>query len=250
MRALGGSLLVVALFHASAEAAGRLDQLFASWQEAQRGVRSLVVQFSLETFDQAFNERSKAVGTFRLIRTPTGKLFASYKITQPRGKGQKQERHWGLLHNGSVYFLNLDRQEALHLAATGDDLLPFLEQWCNPFVGLLDRKHAHEKWFLEVVKQDAHYTYLALKPKQLKRSGWFSGIAFQEGRAVLMNQTSETVPKDMPRQLWYTDGVNECTFEITQWRLNGTDAPKLEEFAKPEDRLGWKVIGRKEDNPK
>ena len=57
-----------------------------------------------------------------------------------------------------------------------------------------------------------------------------------------MNKASESLPKDMPRQLWYTDGIREYTFEIKAWRLNGTDPPKLEEFAKPEDRPGWEVV--------
>jgi hypothetical protein len=41
--------------------------------------------------------------------------------------------------------------------------------------------------------------------------------------------------------LWYTDGIREYIFEITSWRLNGADAPKRDEFAKPEDRPGWEV---------
>jgi hypothetical protein len=57
-----------------------------------------------------------------------------------------------------------------------------------------------------------------------------------------MNNASEWVPKDMPRQLWYTDShLWQYTFEIKRWRMNSADAPKREEFVKPEDRPGWEV---------
>ena len=93
-----------------------------------------------------------------------------------------------------------------------------------------------------MVKQDDWYTYLVVKPKNVRRFGWLPD-RFQDGRVVLMNKASDTVPQDMPRQLWYTDGINDYTFEIKSWRLNPVDSLKLEEFAKPEDRPGWKVLG-------
>ncbi len=105
---------------------------------------------------------------------------------------------------------------------------------------LLDRKRAEEKCHIEVVKQDEWYTYLAVKQKQVKRSVWFPD-PFHEGQAVLMNKASEKVPKDMPRQLWYTNGTQKCIFEIKLWQLNPAEAPKLEEFREPEDRPGWEV---------
>ena len=98
-----------------------------------------------------------------------------------------------------------------------------------------------EQCKIEVVKQDGWYTYLAVKPKKVRRSGWFPDT-FHDGRVVLMNKASDTVPQDMPRQLWYTDGINDYSFAIKSWRFNLVDSPKLEEFAKPEDRPGWKVL--------
>jgi len=239
MRAFLGSLLVVGLA-ASADRADRRDQLYASWQEAQRGVKSLVVEFTRETRDPIFKERQKAEGAFRLIRTPKGEVFASYEIVEPEAKGDKQERWSGLLHNGTVYLLDHDKKTAIRFEQTGGDLWRFLEKYFNPFVLLLDQKRAGEKCQIEVVQQDEWYTYLAVKPKQVKPFGWFPDT-FHEGRAVLMNKASEAVPKDMPRRLWYTNGIREYTFEIKGWRLNAAEAPKLEKFARPEDRPGWKV---------
>jgi hypothetical protein len=78
-----------------------------------------------------------------------------------------------------------------------------------------------------------------MKPKQVRKSFW-SADPFK-GRAILLNKASDAVPKDMPRQLWYTDGVKDYTFEITSWQLNAAGAPKREEFTKPEEREGWRV---------
>ena len=56
-----------------------------------------------------------------------------------------------------------------------------------------------------------------------------------------MNTASDSVTQDMPKQLWYTDGICEYTFETKTWQVNAANAPKLEGFARPEDRPGWQV---------
>jgi hypothetical protein len=240
MRAFLGSLLVVGFLAACADGADRQDQLFASWQDAQRDVKSLVVEFTLETWDTSFQAGEKAEGTFRLIRTANGDVLASCEVREPQAKGEKRERWSGLLHKGTVYLLNDDKKTAIRFEPADGDVPRFLEKHFNPFVLLIEQKRAAEKCELEVVKQDERHTYLGVKPKQVKRSGWFPDT-FHEGRAVLMNEDSEEVPKDMPRQLWYTDGVREHTFQIKSWQMNRAEPPKVEEFAKPEDRPGWQV---------
>ncbi len=110
---------------------------------------------------------------------------------------------------------------------------------------LLDRKPAEEKYKLEVVKQDESYTYLAVTPKQVKRQGWLPDNFERRGSNADGNAASATVPKDMPRRLWCLSPFgDECTYDIKAWKLNAADAPKLEMFARPEDRPGWKVPGQ------
>jgi len=215
----------------------RQDQLFASWQEAQQTVKSLVVDFTLEVKHGSFDE--KAEGTFWLIRTPKGQILASYQLSAPEGSFFSHDLS-GLLNNGTVYLLNEKEKIALSLRPIQGDLMQFLEKYFNPFVLLLDRKQAKEKCYLQVVKQDDWYTYLHVTPKSVKRYGWFPDL-FHQGRVVLMNKSSEGVPKDMPRELRFTNGFYESIFDIKSWRLNAPDAPKVEVFAKPEDRSGWKV---------
>jgi hypothetical protein len=239
MQFVSGTLLVaLAAIHAESDA--RQEQLFASWQEAQRTIKSLVVQFTLETRDIVSKRgQPKAEGVFRLIRTPDGKLFASYQLTQPEGSDWPG-RWTGLLNDGSVYLLVDDKKTAFGMKPNDDDLRQFLEKHFNPFVLLLDKKYAKDKCYLEVVKQDEWYTYLSVTPKNVKRYGW-NIDSFQGGRVVLINKSSERVPKDMPRELRYTDGFNEYVYDIKSWRFNAPKAPKLEEFARPEDRPAWKV---------
>ena len=239
MRLPLGCLVAVAAVTARVGGAERQDQLFESWEQAQRGVKSLVVNFTLERKDPAFGRREQSEGTLLLIRTSKGEVFASYEVVSK--KPMAEERLSCLLHKGSIYLLKHGSKTAIKIEAEDGDLPRFLERYFNPFVLLLDKKRAVEKCNLEVVKQDEWYTYLVVKPKQVRRYGWFPD-SFHEGQVVLMNKTGEDVPKDMPKQLWYTDGTEEYTFEIKLWKLNAVDAPKAEEFMHPRDRPDWKVI--------
>jgi hypothetical protein len=240
MRLMFGWLLVVCAA-GGALATEPLDDLFARWVAAEGKAESLVVKFDLETKDPIFDQRDKASGTFRLIRTKNGEVFASYEVVAEKPKGEGAEQFSGLLNGGKVYLLNHDKKTAMRFELADSELKPFLEKYFNPFVVLLDRKRAEAKCTLEVVKQDEWYTYLAVKPKPVKRYGWFPNN-FHDGRLVLMRKDAEAVPKGMPRQLWYTDGVREYLFDIKAWQLNPAAGPKLEEFAKPEDRPGWEVV--------
>jgi len=236
MQFICGTLIIcLAAVHAESEA--RQDQLFASWQGAQLNVKSLVVHFTLEQRYGSFID--KADGTFRLIRTPNGQIFASYQVF-PAKESLFLSSFSGLLNGGTIYVLNEEEKTAFSLRSIQGDLMQFLEKHFHPFVLLLDRKHAKEKCHLQVVKRDEWYTYLTVTPKKVERDEWFRE-PFQKGRVVLMNKSNEGVPKDMPRELRYIYGSHETIFDIKSWRLNAQDAPKVEEFTKPEDRAGWKV---------
>lgn len=230
------TLIALVSIHLRSE--DRQDQLFASWQEAQRSVKSLVIDFTLELKHGSFID-DKAEGTFRLLRTPNGQIFASYHVCPAEGNFLVGDFS-GLLNDGIVYKLNESGKTALNLKPIQGDLMQFLEKYFNPFVLLLERKHAKEKCDLQVVKQDEWYTYLNVTPKKVKRYGW-NPDTFHRGRVVLMSKSSESVPKNMPRELQYFDGSSEHIFAIKSWRLNAPEAPKVEEFAKPEDRPGWQV---------
>jgi hypothetical protein len=238
MSFVSGSLVALVSFTAFAEGVSRRDELFESWEKAQRGVRSLVVEFTLETRDPVYNTWDKTTGTLRLLRTRTGKILASYEVIAKKPKEEKPERSSGLLNGGSIYLLNHDNKHAMRFEPAGGDVRGFLETYFNPFVVLLDRKHALETFEVKVVKKDEWYTYLALKPR-VKPTTWSNG--FNEGRVALLNKASEGVPKDMPVQLWYADSFCQRIFKIKVWRMNA-DALKEEEFAKPEDRPGWLVV--------
>lgn len=240
MRFILGSVLVVCAAGGTSSAEP-LDKLFAGWAAAQGRAESLVVEFGLETKDPIFDDPEKATGTFRLLRTEKGEVVASYEVVAEKPRGENAERFNGLLNAGRVYLLDHDNKAAVRFEFADGELNPFLEKHFNPFVVLLDREHAEAKCQLEVVKQDECYTYLAVKPKQVRRYGWFPDT-FHDGGVVLMRKDSEAVPKGMPRQLWYTDGRREYRFDIKAWRLNAADGPKFQEFTKPEDRPGWEVV--------
>jgi hypothetical protein len=231
----GTLILGLAAIHIKSEA--RQDQLFTSWQKAQRTTKSLVVEFTQETREKVSKRvKEKFEGVFRLIRTPDAKVFASYKLTLPKRNDWPSQ--WSaLLNDGTVYLLFEDEKTASRMGPTDGDLREFLVKYFNPFVLLTDKKYAKDKCYLQVIKQDESYTYMKVTPKKL--TCYFD--SFHEGQVVLMNSSFEGLPKDMPRKLGYNDGFIDYVFEIKSWKFNLPDAPILEEFAKPEDRAGWKV---------
>src|SRR5437899_1743329 len=141
MRVFAASVLVVVFVAAWANAGDRLDELFASWEEAQRDVKTLVVEFSQKAKDPLVDKWETTECTFRLIRSPNGEVFASYEFGEPVERAVKRDRWSGLLNNRAVYLLNHDKKTAVRFEhQKADDLRRFLEEYFNPFVRLLDRK--------------------------------------------------------------------------------------------------------------
>jgi hypothetical protein len=214
----------------------RLDELFASWQRAQRDVRSLVVEFTEESRDHAFNQKHQSEGTLTLIRTPNGEIRASYEL---RPKDGTDRRFGGLLLGKTVIVLDHAKKKAYELPPQDEGTVLFLARWLNPFVLMLNNPRARKELELSIVGQDRWYTYLQVVPS----SPWKQQMGFTarwiEGRVVLMNEASRDVPKNMPRQLWYSDGTHERTFDIRSWRLNAANGPGAEALRHPRDWPGW-----------
>jgi hypothetical protein len=258
-RMFASSLFIAGWVAACAQRDHRKEELFASWQKAQNNLQSLVVEFTLETMDPLRGKGETRDGAFRLIRTPNGEVLASYEIVV---KGNAHEKWSGLFHKDSFYLLNQGKRTAVRYELAGVDVQTVLEKICNPLVLLLDRKRAEEKWDIEVTKESEWYTYLAVKPKVVavepKAVPWMErlgrvlkeGLVLEEGQVVVMHADWGSVSKDMPRRLWFRGGFNNCSFEIRTWRMNAADPPKLEEFTKPEDRPGWKVVGTQSHSEK
>jgi len=236
MRLFYVCLLAVSFTTQFAAAEERQDEIFDAWAAAQRNVKSLVVEFTLETIDSVFHERKQADGTLRLIRTDKGEILASY--------GLKGENTTGLFNDGAIYLLFHDTQTAFRLRPQDGDVRRFLQQHFNPFILVLNRKLADETCKIEIARQDQQYTYLKVISDQPERHGWLPGIDFALGWVLLENQTTDDVPQNMPRKLYHTDrrGRLESFYHIKAWRMNVTDAPRPEEFTRPEDRPDWKLV--------
>ena len=247
-----GSLFIAGWVAACAQRDHRKEELFASWQKAHNNVQSLVVEFTLEAMDPLRGKGETRDGALRLIRTPNGEVLTSYEVVV---KGNAHEKWSGLFHKDSFYVLNQAKRTAVRYELAGVDVQTVLEKICNPLVLLLDRKRAEEKWDIEVTKETEWYTYVtveskvvAVKPKAvpwIERLGRVleEGLVLEEGQVVVMHADSESVPKNMPRRLWFSDGTQHHTFQIKTWRMNAADPPKLEEFTKPEERPGREVVG-------
>lgn len=246
MRSAIASLFTVGILASSAVAADRLDELFASWEKAQTDVRSLVVEFSQETLDPITKTKLTADGSFRLIRSPAGKVSASFDLHCDGAKGPEQ-RVSVLLADGAIYLLNHDKKQASRNEFADGQLRPFVEKCFYPVVILLDRRRAEANWTMEVVKQDEWYSYVVMNRKHANPTSWFTFEPTPPARveiAILNKDTSKT-PRDMPRLIQYSDpAATRIALHVKSWRFNGSDPPKPEEFTKPEDRPGWIVVGR------
>lgn len=241
MRAVVLGFVVIGILTPRIIAADQLDDLFASWAKAQAGVRSLIVEYTVETNDAVFDRTEKVNCTIRLLRKEDGGICASCAWATEQKGATRHDLITYLFSNGSVYKLIHDKKQAVRFNTDGD-LPAFLERYFNPLLILLDRKRAQERYVLEIVKADEWYTYLSLRPKNPKTTGWFPDIL--QGGLVLSNKETAEVPKDMPRQMTVRyGGAAQIKLDIKSWRWNGPGAPKPEEFTIPENRPGWEVLG-------
>lgn len=243
MRLFTTSLLAVFAVASVAAGGDRRDELFASWAQAQGAVKSLVSEFTVKFKDRIGSSETAHRGVVRLMRTQNGEVYASYHLEGAKSVVNNKTKSFdAILNGGSVYVLNNDAKTAYKRAIPTAELPGFLESYFNPLVVLLDRTRAEAKYEISVVRQDEFYTYLRLKPKQTRQTGW-SQPDRDEVHLALLNKESSTVPADMPRQFLSVSRFGDVfTFDIIAWRLNGKDGPQLEEFAKPENRPGWRVV--------
>lgn len=233
-----GWMILFSLLTQELEAIERKNELFKAWQQAQHNVKSLVVRYTLESTHSVFEVTERYEIFLRLLRTEKGELFATLESADKTNNNQPS---W-LLNRGRLYFLNPERRSAIRLTKMREnDLWSHLVKSFNPFIILLDRKRAEELCQLQVVKQDKWYTYLDLIPKKADRASSLFALIHQ-ARIVLMKKDTKAVPKNMPRQITYISGHEKICIDIKQWKLNGSDVPKQQEFIKPQDRPNWKVV--------
>jgi hypothetical protein len=212
----------------------RLNQVLTAWEKDRQGIRSLAVDFKY-TRNGGSRWAEMYVGRFKLLKTAQGEIMASFALYRPLWISVEVNYVDALLYKGRIYLL--DHQEKTACVFTpSQDLTRFLENYFNPFAAFLDQQQLQEKYRLTIGKQDEWYTYLNVEPK---RSG--SVHTLQYGRVALMQKSTGRIAKGLPRQLWYTSGGTEHTFDIRQWRQNAVDGPKLEDFTPPEERPGWTV---------
>jgi hypothetical protein len=222
-------------------AADPVETLFRRWDQTQREARSFVVEFTLTRKSVVTEEQQQFHGTLQWMRSAEGEMCAVYEARLVTGPAEPARRCSELLRGRTAYLLDHERKRAIKFELTDPDMLHFLGKYWNPFVLLLDAKTALKDCRLSITKQDEWYTYLHLQPQPgVRDRGLPAG--FVQGRAVLTNKGIPQVPKDMPTQLWYSDGASEYTFEIRRWRLNASHAVQPRAFDKPEDRPGWVVI--------
>jgi hypothetical protein len=232
------TLFVAATF---ATAGDRLVELFGSWEKARAETRSLVVEYTMKEPEPVTGADDGVPTVFRLLRTPEGELYASVDQSAAARPGTGRRLSY-LLNGGTIYRLDHATKTGFVVRPAGDGLSEFLETWFSPVVVLLDRRRAEARYTITLVQQDEWYTHLLLRPKDRRKSGWFTPVQ-PDVQVALMTKASPAIPKDMPRRLRYLiPNGPTTTFDIIAWRLNAADGPTVADFAKPQDRPGWRVV--------
>jgi hypothetical protein len=223
----------------------RQEQLFGGWQKAQDEIRSLIVEFSYEA---PILESKPLKGVFKLRRAPNGAILARCEL------GAGPERRCALLVADRAYLMEPAEKTALRFNLPRHGILKVLSAYYNPFMVLLDKRYVQEHFRLQVTNQDEWYTYLSLAPRDAKERRRFLGIMsfdgivswshedFSSGTIAVLNKDSDSIPKDMPRALTWTDGLNSYRYDIHKWQRNGANAPPLSDFQAPEEMPGWRVV--------
>ncbi len=186
-----------------------LEHVLVSWERPKNDTRTVVVEFTLLVSDPTYGTTDRFTGSFRLLRTPTGTVLARYEVTPEVRRRGGPAPLVGLLVGQNVYLMSPEEKRATRFTVAEEQLPCFFERWLNPFIALLNREGAQSRCRLEVAKRDAWYTYLVVEPRSGRMPDYFV-----RGRVVLLNRGADGIPTDLPRQLWYSDGVVDSTFDI------------------------------------
>jgi hypothetical protein len=216
----------------------QLSDIFRSWELARNNVNSLIVEFEQENRDSIRKTRSKFAGTFKLLRTPDGRVYATLDMTPLEPKSLPETEHY-LLNSGTIYCLNHEKKTAWKYKTLDGDLTASLAGTWIPCIALLDANLIAKYANVSIGKQDEDYTYLKISPKRSKRYLWLQ----PNGCLVIMREHNEFFPRHLPRMLRYFDypGSREVLIDIKSWEANPANPPTIDDFARPESRAGWKV---------
>jgi hypothetical protein len=151
--------VLAAMLAGERHTAARLDEVFARWAEAEKGCKSLVVEFTLTQSEPRTDDMVSA-GTLRLARTDGGGVVAGCELTLTT-KDRPARLHT-LVSEGRVYLLDPERKAATRWENAEGGAAGFVERNFLPFVLLLDQERAERKCRVAVAGEDRDYTYLAV----------------------------------------------------------------------------------------
>ena len=119
--------------------------MLESLEKSQREIQSLVVEFTLRRRDKIFATTQDTDGIFRLIRAPAGEIHASYELNPESSQGANPARFVALLNNQTISIPDEKQKLELGWKFADKDLLPFLEDYFNPWWRALDWKARTEE---------------------------------------------------------------------------------------------------------
>ncbi|QEL19037.1 LolA family protein [Limnoglobus roseus] len=215
----------------------RLEDIYSSWAQAQKGMSSLVVEFDYERSELIRRRTERGKGTFCLLRGKDGRWSASFRVAM----AEPGPEFLGLLLDRKIY--DLDTKAKQFWEYTPDDPQRFLTQHFFPMTVLLNRDRADDTVRLGIDRHEQWYTHLSMTPK---RQPWKPALfdTSLRGLVVVMNADTPEVPRNMPRVIVYSQDYGQRTirYDVRKWRINPKDGVDEAEFVDPRQRDGWKIV--------
>jgi hypothetical protein len=201
---------------------------FARWKQLAKDTKSLVVGFTLTMKDGATDRITVCDGNLKVLRTDAD-ILARLEIAE-RGTTEKAEF---VLSARKVSIL--DRATKTMVVLRPESVVRTAAKWIFPPAALLDDAKHNQTYTWAAVTREKWYTHFELKPSDPTSTR-------VPGRMVIVSRSNDDIPVGLLRQLRQDfPGGKTQTWDFVRWILNGKNPPKVEDFAVPGEKDGWKV---------
>jgi TIGR03009 family protein len=243
MRAAGWSLMTVlftvpALFAQQPPAAPPLNPsipdalpgLLQQWEQQMKAIKTIQATVVRTQTDKIDNTTTVFAGTAKLLRPDRAELYLIKQTTPPQPNPPQQYERFLLTGNFLYEFLPKQKIVRIHQLPQKAPGQPAID---DNFLGLLfgmSAQEAQRRYDLQLVKTDANYHYILVKPRMAADKA-----EFIEARLVLWQQSF------LPRQIEFVEpSGNPIKWDIQ--RIDPNAQLRATDFAPPRLEPGWQRV--------
>jgi hypothetical protein len=192
----------------------RRQEIFRRWEEMEKNVKSLRVEFKIIREDRIFKSKEEFPATFLFLRKPTGKIFARLDL----------EKEIYILDANTLFALKPENKTGLKCSA--QQAMMWAESIDAIYLFLHPQKAAVEFRFGPLRRFDNH-TYLTFRPKKPRMApsifGGFTSQPIESSMIVVGNGGNDRFPKLLPSQIRFLSPGRSAYWEVVRWQFDSSE---------------------------